>query len=70
MQTHELINLLGGSTLVGRHLNIRPQAVSIWIAKKRIPAERVPSLVRLARERGISLGPEAFRSDIDWDALK
>ena len=61
---------LGGPTLIGRRLNIRPQAVSMWVAKGQIPAARVPALVRFARERGLEFGPEVFRSDLDWAALK
>lgn len=69
MQTKKLITLLGGSTLVGRHLNIRPQAVSLWIASDRVPVARVPALVRMAREQGVDLRPEMLRNDIDWGGL-
>ena len=68
--TQELIQKLGGPTKIGRFFNIRPQAVSIWVAKERIPAERLPALVRMAKEQGFEVNPEEIRSDIDWAALK
>jgi DNA-binding transcriptional regulator YdaS (Cro superfamily) len=69
MQTKRLITLLGGSTFVGRQLNIRPQAVSLWIAADRVPVARVPALVRMARGQGVDLRPEMLRNDIDWGGL-
>lgn len=68
--TQELIQRLGGPTKIGRFFNIRPQAVSLWASKQRIPAERLPALVRMAKELGLELNPEDVRSDIDWAALK
>lgn len=55
---------------MGRLLGIRPQAVSLWVTKTRVPAERVPTLIRLAREQGLNVSPEEFRSDVDWAALR
>jgi len=68
-KTHEVIIKLGGVTKVSRVLQIRPQAISLWIHKKRTPADRVPSLVRMARNAGFSIDPKDLRSDVDWDAL-
>ena len=69
MTLHSIIVLLGGPTVIGRRLGIRPQAVSIWLANKRVPVARVPALVRMARERGVEIGPETLRNDIDWAGL-
>jgi DNA-binding transcriptional regulator YdaS (Cro superfamily) len=70
MNAQDLISKLGGPSKVGRLLGIRPQAVSLWVTKTRVPAERVPTLIRLAREQGLNVSPEEFRSDVDWAALR
>jgi DNA-binding transcriptional regulator YdaS (Cro superfamily) len=66
----ELLEHLGGPTLVGKRLGVRPQAVSQWVKSGRVPVERVPGLVRLAKDQGKAYGPELFRSDLDWSALR
>lgn len=66
----DLITMLGGPTEVGEAFNIRPQAVSLWKMKGRIPAHRLPSLVRMAKARGIDVDPSQIRSDVDWSALR
>jgi len=70
VNTQELIQRLGGPTKIGRFFNIRPQAVSLWASKERIPVKRLPAMVRMAKELGFELNPEDIRSDIDWAALK
>lgn len=70
MNAKDLISKLGGPSKVGRLLGIRPQAVSLWATKTRVPAERVPVLVRLAKAQGIEVRPEDFRADVDWAALR
>lgn len=69
MTLHTFLFLLGGPTIVGRKLGIRPQAVSLWVLNKRVPAARVPALIRMARERGVDISPAMLRSDIDWSGL-
>ena len=69
MTIKELVAKLGGPTKVSQRIQIRPQAVSLWMAKDRVPANRVPTVVRLAREVGLTVRPEEIRSDIDWNAL-
>jgi DNA-binding transcriptional regulator YdaS (Cro superfamily) len=56
--------------VVALRLGIRPQAVSLWIKKDRIPAERVPQLERFASELGLPLRAEQMRKDVDWAALR
>lgn len=70
MNLRELIHSLGGPAAVGRRLGVRSQAVSLWISHDRIPAERVPSLERLAKELGSPARAEDMRPDVDWAALR
>jgi DNA-binding transcriptional regulator YdaS (Cro superfamily) len=70
MNIKPLITLLGGPAKIARYLQICPQAVSIWIAKGRIPVGRVPSLERLARQQGVEVRAEHMRADIDWAVLR
>lgn len=64
-----IITLLGGPAVVGRALGIRPQAVSLWLRKGRVPLDRVPALLALAAERGLAMTAADLRSDFDWDAV-
>jgi DNA-binding transcriptional regulator YdaS (Cro superfamily) len=70
MNISEIVKTLGGPTKIGRALGIRPQAVSLWVIHSRIPSDRVLSLIRIAKERGVDLTPEQLRSDLDWAALR
>ena len=72
MDLKHLINELGGPAAVGRLFvpPIRGQAVSLWITSGRIPAERVPTLERRARELGLELRAEDMRPDVEWSALR
>ena len=70
MNVSEIIQKLGGPVSIGRHLGIRSQAISLWIRKNRIPADRVPQLERIARDRGSELRAEHMRPDIDWSVLR
>ena len=70
MTPRELISQLGGPSKIGRLLGVRPQAISLWVTKTRIPAERLPTLIRLAKLQGIEVRPEDFRADVDWAALR
>lgn len=36
----------------------------------RIPVDRVPALLRLAKKRKVSLRAEQLRPDVDWAAVK
>lgn len=69
LRMREIIQSLGGPAEVGRHLGVRSQAVSLWGSTGRIPVERVPALLRLAKERGIELTAWDLRNDIDWAAV-
>ena len=69
-KTTTIIKRLGGPTVVALRLGIRPQAVSLWIKKDRIPAERVPQLESFSSELGLSLRAEQMRKDVDWAALR
>lgn len=70
MDLKEIVTTLGGPTKIGTQLGIRPQAVSQWISQRRVPAERVPALLRIANARGVPITPEELRADIDWSALR
>jgi len=70
MKATTIIKRLGGPAAIAARLGIRSQAVSLWGAKNRIPAERVPQLERLATELGVPLRAEQMRRDIDWAALR
>lgn len=70
MTTHDIISQLGGPAAVARDLGIRCQAVSLWVRKARIPADRVPALERRARALGVAVRAEHMRPDIDWSALR
>ncbi len=68
--SERLIKRLGGSVKVAKALGIKSQAISRWLATNCIPAERLPTLIRMAKEKGISVDPKELRSDIDWGALR
>lgn len=70
MNVSEIVRTLGGPVLLSRHLGIRSQAVSLWIRKNRIPAERVPDLERIAREVGADVRAEQMRPDVNWGVLR
>ena len=70
MNIKEIVTALGGPTKIGATLGIRPQAVSLWVIHDRIPTARIPSLIRIAKGRGIHLTPEELRADLDWAALR
>lgn len=70
MRTDQIIKELGGPVILAKRLGIRSQAVSLWIAKKRIPAERVPQLERFAVEIGSPIRAECMRPDVDWAVLR
>ena len=70
MKINQIIRELGGPVSVGRHLGIRSQAISLWVIKDRIPAERVPQLERLARQIGSRVRAEHMRPDVDWGVLR
>lgn len=57
MDVAELIRALGGPTAVGRRRGVRSQAVSMWIARRVIPAEHHMDLWAMAREKGVDWRP-------------
>jgi DNA-binding transcriptional regulator YdaS (Cro superfamily) len=70
MVAKDLIKTLGGPSKLGRLLGVKPQAISLWASKSRVPVERVPALIRLAKSQGLEVRPEDFRADVDWAALR
>jgi DNA-binding transcriptional regulator YdaS (Cro superfamily) len=70
MDLQNIIRRLGGPAAVGRVLGVRSQAVSLWVAKNRVPIDRVPALVALGRALGVDLKPEDLRPDVQWAALR
>lgn len=39
--------IVGGQTILAKHLNIRPQAVQQWVASGRIPARRAIAIEKI-----------------------
>jgi DNA-binding transcriptional regulator YdaS (Cro superfamily) len=70
MTVKDIIKSLGGPALIAGRIGIRPQAISLWAIKGRIPAQRVPQLERMARELGKPIRAEQMRPDIDWGVLR
>lgn len=66
MNTRDIIKKLGGPVYVGWYLGINSQAVSHWSSKDRIPAARVPELMRLCNKLGVKITAKQMRPDIDW----
>lgn len=70
MNVSEIVRSLGGPVSIGRHLGISSQAISLWIRKNRIPAERVPDLELLARGLGADVRAEQMRPDVSWAVIR
>lgn len=70
MKTKDIICLFGGSCKVARLLGVKSQAVSIWIRKNSIPLKRIPSLEKIAKEKGLPIRAENMRPDIEWKILR
>lgn len=62
-RTRALIKGCGGSSAVARVFGIRPQAVSAW-SRLGIPADRVPSMVTLARGYHLKVTAHDLRPDV------
>lgn len=69
MDARVIVQNLGGPVAVGRHLGVRPQAVSLWATHDRIPLERVPALLDLARQLGLPMRAQDIRDDFDWASV-
>jgi hypothetical protein len=67
MTTQDIIKMLGGPVWVSQHLGIRSQAVSNW---KRIPLDRVPLLLMLAKSMGVDISAEQMRPDVEWAVFR
>lgn len=70
MKVKEIIQQLGGPTRVAMQLNIIPQAVSHWIREDKVPAARVPSIVRIGKEIELDIEPADLNADVDWTAIR
>lgn len=69
MNTQEIINKLGGPTALGEALGVTPQAISIWLAKGRVPLERVDEVLHVARSMNVKLSATDIRDDFDWSVV-
>lgn len=58
---NKAIHLAGGPSSVARHFGIKPWAVSKWERAGKIPAERIPDLVKLIR---YEVTPHQLRPDV------
>jgi hypothetical protein len=59
VSTRDLIQRLGGPGSVARAVGVSAAAVSNWIARDAIPADRHLTLWRLAVQRGVEWTPPA-----------
>jgi DNA-binding transcriptional regulator YdaS (Cro superfamily) len=69
MNTKDVIQLLGGPAAIARRIGVQPQAISLWSAAGRVPLERVPALLQMARQDGVALTAADIRSDFDWSSV-
>lgn len=51
----DIIEALGGTFAVARALDLAPTTVSSWKQSGTIPKWRMPGIVQVAREKGITL---------------
>ena len=70
MKTKDIITLLGGTCKIARLLGVKSQAVSLWIRANSIPLKRIPSLEKIAKEKGLPIRAEDMRPDMDWQILR
>lgn len=70
MDSRQIIEMLGGPSVVGRRLGVKAQAVCQWVSKNRFPADKVPGLERMGRELKLPIRAENIRSDVDWAILR
>lgn len=57
---HDLIEMLGGASELGRHLGISQEAVSMWRVRGEIPSGWHFDLFIEARSRGFDVSPAVF----------
>lgn len=57
---HDLIEMLGGASELGRHLGISQEAVSMWRVRGEIPSGWHFELFIEARSRGFDVSPSVF----------
>lgn len=69
MRIKHIIRALGGPTAVARRLEVRSQAVSLWVAGGQVPLERVPALLRMAEDLGVKVSATDLRGDYDWGVV-
>lgn len=67
---HDILRRLGGPSRLGRLLGISPQAISLWGSRGQIPLKHIPTLVGLAKAKGIDLSAYEMRPGIPWYTLQ
>lgn len=63
MQAIELIEQLGGTSVVADLANVKPPSVSEWKANNRIPDDKLIRLAPVAEARGIASRKTLFPND-------
>lgn len=51
-------------------LPVQPNKVSMWKARRSVPAEYVPAIYRETHRRGQPVACERFQPDVDWESLR
>ena len=64
MNVRQIVNLMGGAPKLAKNLGIKSESILSWVNSNRIPSRQIPTLTRLANERGLPLKPEDMEPDI------
>lgn len=51
-------------------LPVQPNKVSMWKARRSVPAEYVPAIFRETKRRGRPVACDRFQPGVDWDSLR
>lgn len=57
------------SAISTEQLPVQPNKVSMWKARRSVPAEYVPAIYRETKRRGQPVACERFQPNVDWESL-